>query len=185
MTITQIDFAILDGFQTLFHSAFSDFFFKLVTRFGDGGIFWIVTSCILILQKKTRRLGFTLIITLGICFLTFDGVIKNLVGRLRPYQQNPDFHIIIGEPHGSSFPSGHCAIAFCIATIYFLFRNANPFAKIVWLPVLILSILILFSRLYLYVHFPTDVICGTIIGMAFGTAGYFVQKLILNNRKTD
>lgn len=185
MTITQIDFAILNGIQNLLGCQFCDFFFKLVTRIGDGGIFWIVSSAVLILPKKTRRLGFTLLITLGICFLTFDGVIKTLVGRLRPYQQNPDFHILIGEPHGSSFPSGHSASAFCIATIYFLFRKTNTFAQKVWIPVLILAVLILFSRLYLYVHFPTDVICGALIGMAFGTAGYFIGRLIKFPQKKE
>lgn len=175
MTITQIDFSILNGIQNLLQCSFCDFFFKLITKFGDGGIFWIITSAALIIPKKTRRLGITLLCTLAICFITYHFGLKKMIGRLRPYQQNPSFHILIGEPSGSSFPSGHCASSFCIATIYFLFRKTSDFAKRCWIPVLVLSILIAFSRLYLYVHFPSDVIAGTAVGIAFGTAGYFIS----------
>ena len=182
MTITQIDFAILDAIQNIFKCSFCDIFFKLVTKFGDGGIFWIITSVILVFPKKTRALGITMIVSLLVCFGVFDGIIKNLVGRLRPFQQNPDFQILIGVPHGSSFPSGHTATAFCAATVYFLFRKENGLAKIVWIPVTVLSVLIMFSRLYLYVHFPTDVLCGALLGIIFGTAGYLVYRKISSRR---
>lgn len=185
MTITQIDFAILDGIQSLLKSPFCDSFFKIITRLGDGGIFWIVTSAVLIFPKKTRALGITLAVTLLLCFGFYDGIIKNLVGRLRPFQQNPDLQLLIGVPHGSSFPSGHSASAFCAAAIYFLFRNECTLAKKVWIPVTVLSVLIMFSRLYLYVHFPTDVLCGALLGIIFGTAGYLVYRKISSRKAKE
>lgn len=176
MDITQIDFAILNGLQNILHCKFSDIFFANITHFGDAGIFWIITSILLLISKKTRKFGIVLLFTMGVCFISYDLVIKNLVGRLRPYQQNPMFQIIIPEPHGSSFPSGHSAISFCAATLYFLFRKECEFAKKVWIPVLILAVLIMISRLYLYVHFPSDVLCGALLGIAFGTCGFLISK---------
>lgn len=66
--------------------------------------------------------------------------------------------------------------------IRFLIRKENGLAKIVWIPVTVLSVLIMFSRLYLYVHFPTDVLCGALLGIIFGTAGYFVYRKISSRR---
>lgn len=176
MTITQIDFAILDALYNLLHCKFCDFFFTTITHFGDAGVFWILLSLLLIFSKKTRRFGLVMLITMGVCFISYDLVIKNLVGRLRPYQQNPMFQIIIPEPHGSSFPSGHSAISFCAATLHFLFRKECEYARKYWIPATVLAVLIMISRLYLYVHFPSDVLCGALLGIILGICGYKITR---------
>lgn len=176
--MTEIDFAVLNWIQAHFQSTFADNFWRIVTTIGNGGFFWIAVCVVLILFKKTRKMGLVMLITLGCCYITYDFVLKNLIGRLRPYQQNPEFQILIKEPHGSSFPSGHSASGMCMATLFFFFRKENKFTKIVWIPALVLAALIAISRLYLYVHFPSDVIAGTLIGIGFGTAGYFISRKI-------
>lgn len=173
--MTEIDFAILNWIQAHLQCGFFDWFWRIITTFGNGGFGWIGVCLIFLIFKRTRRFGFAMGLSLLFCYITFHFVIKGIVQRPRPYVQS-GFKILIGEPSGTSFPSGHAAIGFTVATFMFLFRNKIRAAKIFWIPVLVLAVLIDFSRLYLYVHFPSDVIAGTIYGMIVGTAGYFLSK---------
>lgn len=173
--MTQIDFAVLNWIQATFQCSFCDTFWQIITFCGNAGCVWLLMDIFLIIYKPTRKYGISILVTMLCCFLVFTFLLKGIIKRPRPYQQNPAFTILIPEPSGLSFPSGHTSISFCAATIIFLFRKEMKFAKYAWIPSLVLAALIGFSRLYLYVHFPSDVIAGVVVGIIFGTAGYLAH----------
>lgn len=167
--ITQIDFAILDAIQKIGIPVL-DVIFKVITTLGDGGVIWILSAIIMLCFKKTRKCSVMMIIALVLGTLIGNVTLKPLIARPRPFIQNPDMltNLIIKAPGGYSFPSGHTLSSFECATAMFLFD------KKFGIPAFILAALIGFSRLYLYVHVPTDVIAGALLGIAIG----FISKII-------
>lgn len=175
--ITQIDFTILDFIQTL-RSPVSDAVFSFITRLGDSGFIWILTALIMLCFKKTRKCGIIVAIALIIGTIAGNLILKNLFARERPFILNPDMveNIIISLPSGYSFPSGHTRSSFEAAFAIFLCNKK-------WgIPALILAALIGFSRNYLYVHYPTDVIAGAILGIVIGFASYFIYQKLIKDR---
>lgn len=137
-----------------------------ITSLGNGGIFWIILTVLLLLFKKTRKIG--LCCALGLIFdlLVVNITIKPLVGRIRPYVTLESILPLGHLPGDHSFPSGHSAGSFAAA--WALFRSAK---KRWGVPALVLAALISLSRLYVGVHYPTDVIGGVIIGILAGELG--------------
>lgn len=160
-----MDLMILEWIQTTFANTTMDAFFKGVTALGDHGLLWILVCIGLVLRKQTRLfglvLGGVLLVELGVV----EGFIKLLVGRERPYLAH-DFTILIKAPSGSSFPSGHAASSFAAAT--YLFMKNRRWGAVA----LVMAFLIGFSRLYLFVHYPSDVLVGALLGSALGYLGY-------------
>lgn len=148
--------------QNSLRNPFLDKLFVFITNLGDGGFFWILMCLILTIIKKTRFIGITCFIALAFN-LTIVEIIKFLVNRTRPYQDY-FIQILIAEPAGTSFPSGHTSSSFAVATAYFLLGKSRPNSIIRWFT-LLLAFLIGFSRLYLFVHYPSDVIVGALIGV--------------------
>ncbi len=144
-------------------------FFSYITKLGDYGIIWITLSIILLLNKKTRIFGILCLITLLIEYTINDLVIKQLVMRPRPFIEL-NITPIITKPSGYSFPSGHAASSFSIATLFYLYKH-----KLKW-PILILATLIAFSRIYLLVHYTSDVICGSILGFIIANIIFHLIK---------
>ena len=166
--IYDIDFAILNFIQTL-HNDVLDFIMAAITHAGDNGYIWIAVVLILLIIPKTRKIGLYLAVTLAVEAILNDKIIKSIVGRLRPFIQNPGVDTIIKAPGGYSFPSGHTASSFASATAIYLHN------KKLGIIAYILASLIAFSRLYFYVHFPTDVIAGTMVGVFVGIG---INKLL-------
>lgn len=170
--ITNIDFAILDFIAEYFRCGFLDAVVPVVTSLGNGGWFWIALAVVLLIPKKTRKFGvsmaFALILDLILCNLT----LKPLVGRIRPYDVRSGIDLLIEAPHDYSFPSGHTAASFAAAGAL-LFMKAR--GKI---PAMILAAVIGLTRLYLYVHYPTDVVCGALLGIFCGFIGAVLTKNI-------
>ncbi len=163
------EIGILDWIQTL-RTGFGDFFFPLITKLGDGGIFWIVMTLALLIFPKTRKLGLTCAVALLIDVALVNGLIKNLVARTRPYVVNPNIQLLVPKPSEYSFPSGHAAASFS-------FVGALAFSKCRWwIPAGVLAVIIGLSRLYLYVHYPTDVLCGALFGILFGFLAVLIVK---------
>ena len=102
-------------------------------------------------------------------------ILKNLIARVRPYDVNTAVQVLVAKPKDFSFPSGHTAASFASVTALYLAGE-----KKLWKPALALAILIAFSRMYLYVHYPTDIIGGVIFGSLSGYLGYkivgWIQK---------
>lgn len=135
-------------------------FFRFITRFGDGGIFWIAVCVCLLLAVKTRReIGLPAAMSLALNALATNVFLKRMIARIRPYDWVTDLQILTRQPHDFSFPSGHSAASFSVAMAIYLsgHKRAGTVA-------LIFAALIAVSRLYLGVHYPTDVLAGAAIG---------------------
>lgn len=167
----QFELSILDLLQNCLQSNFLDDAMPIITRLGDGGIIWCAAAVILLAVPKTRRIGAAVIISLALEAVCCNLILKPLVERPRPCDINTAFNLLIPRPTDYSFPSGHTGAAF--AAVYALY-----FAKSrLWLPACILAALIAFSRLYLYVHYPTDILAGVILGIISGRAAKAIISL--------
>lgn len=129
-----------------------------ITYIGNNGFIWIAISAILLANKKYRYAGIMCIFSLILSAVLCEGLLKNIVRRPRPFMSIPNLHILIPEPSGYSFPSGHAASSFAAAGILF-----KEFKRYRIYPI-ILAVLISFSRIYLFVHYPIDVLSGAVLG---------------------
>lgn len=157
-TILRADKAFLDYIQTL-RTDMLDTLMAAVTFLGDAGIFWIAWAGVLCCFSKTRKTGFLMMAALAVTFAVSTLGLKNLFERLRPCVQFPK-DLFYACPSGFSFPSGHSVSSFAAAGVLF-FRHEKGGTV-----ALILAFFIAFSRMYLYVHFPSDVLTGSLLGVA-------------------
>ena len=158
-TLYSIDFAILDFIQNTIKCVFLDYLMTFFSSIGNAGIIWIITALIMMCFKKTRATGAMMACALLLGVLIGEVGIKNIVARERPFVVNTDIVLNIAQPSGYSFPSGHTCSSFAAATT--LFMNNKKIGIVAY----IIASLIAFSRLYNYVHFPSDILCGIILGI--------------------
>lgn len=158
----SIDIKILFFIQEHHRNFFLDKFIPIVTRLGDLGFFWIVLACIFILIKKYRKIGIMIFIGIFLCALTGNILLKPLVKRIRPFDLVNFTQLLISAPRDFSFPSGHTMASFSSAAV--IISQNKKWGTCAF----ILAFLIGFSRLYLFVHFPSDVIIGAFIGYILG-----------------
>ena len=134
---------------------------RVITTLGNGGAFWIVLTLLLLLVfKRTRRMGVYCAASMLLTLLVVNLCIKPLAARTRPYELIEGLQILVSRPHDYSFPSGHSANSLTCA--WTIFRLAP---KKYGVPALVLAVLIALSRLYVGVHYPTDVLAGAAIGI--------------------
>jgi|LGOV01.1.fsa_nt_gb undecaprenyl-diphosphatase len=170
--ITQFELNILDAIQNFLKTPFFDEVWKYITYLGDFGLLWFLLSLSLLIFKETRRVGIICLVSLLLGALFTNVVLKTLIARPRPFTHTT-INLLINTPRDSSFPSGHTTSAFAFAFV--LLRERFKVGKVnIYAISLVLAGLVAFSRLYLYVHFPTDILAGIII--AFGCA-YLAPKL--------
>jgi undecaprenyl-diphosphatase len=145
-------------------SGFLDSFFLVLTKVaGSYGQLWIYIGILLLLFKKTRRTGAAVLISYAAVYLVGQLFLKNLLSRPRPCQIDQTFALLVSPPPSFSFPSTHSGVSFAAAACIFLnHKNAGPAAYV-------LAALIAFSRLYLFLHFPTDILAGAVLGTLMGT----------------
>ena len=166
----SFDLPVLDWIQANLKSAVMDTVMPIITVFGDAGIFWMVIAALLFIIPKTRKTGLGMAIAMMIGLIVCNITLKPLVARIRPYDlQLQEFGItiqVLGDKmHDFSFPSGHTIASFAAAVV--LLKNSKKRG----IPAMILAVLISFSRLYLYVHYPTDVLASIILGTLFALIG--------------
>ncbi len=176
--ITSIDKSILLFIQEFIRCNFLNKIMTFITTLGNGGFIWIALGVILISFKKSRKIGILVLCALILEFTVNDLILKNLVERVRPFNQFSDIIPLVKKPISFSFPSGHTASSFAAAGIIFLYTK-----KKYGIPALILATLIGFSRVYLGVHFPSDVIIGCLVGIISSYVVYKVDKKCEINRK--
>ena len=144
-----------------------------ITHLGDKGLFWIVLSLLLLIKKSTRKTGFLSLLSLLITFLIVNVCMKNGFARIRPYETLTDLLLLIEKQSDFSFPSGHSASSFASAVVLF-----KRLPKRYGIPILILAVLIAFSRIYMGVHYPTDILAGILIGSIVALLIVYVNKRI-------
>jgi len=178
--LNPYELPILDYIQKHFRSPFGDTLFPAITHLADAGILWLILTFFFILYKKMRLTGLTMGLALILCVLIGNATLKPLVARIRPYELNSSVTLLIHPMPDFSFPSGHTLASFSCA--YILLRTHR---RILGYPALILATLIAFSRLYLYVHYPTDVLAGILLGMVLAQVTcrivYSLQKRFFPN----
>lgn len=168
----KTEFAILYWFQGL-HNPVLDRIAVVITSLGNAGIFWILlTVAMLVFSKKSKKTAWTAAAALILSAIVVNLILKNWVMRDRPCWIDPNVKMLVRIPKDYSFPSGHSSASFACATALFL-RN-----KKVGAPFCILALLIALSRMYLFVHWPTDVLAGTAIGIIQAIIAYFLVDYI-------
>ena len=170
----NFDLPILAWIAEYLHSAFGDAVMPVITMLGDAGIFWIALAALFLIFPKTRKMGLGMGVALIIGLLICNVTLKPLCARIRPYdllaKKDIIVNLLIEAQHDFSFPSGHTIASFEAATVMMIHNRK------LGIPALILATVIAFSRLYLYVHYPTDVIASVILGVGIAFLGYFLVK---------
>ncbi len=174
----ELDFLIWIN-QNLHGSNFINYLFKFITILGDTGIVWIALGILLLFFKKTRKCGI-----LVLCGVIATGVLNNLIlkpviNRTRPYTQDAQLvefikSINLTFPDEYSFPSGHTFVSFCSAIILTL-----SFGKVGSLSYIGAG-LIAISRVFLCVHYPTDILGGAVLGTIVGLGVFYLVKCVIN-----
>ena len=144
-----------------------------ITYLGNAGIFWIALSILLLCLPRRRKLGLTCGASLIFDLLAVNLFIKKVVARVRPYEVIEGLTKIIGEQSDYSFPSGHTAASFAVATVL-LMRAPKKLS----VPMFVLACLISLSRLYVGVHHPTDILGGALIGALCGILAVYLIDFI-------
>ena len=172
-----MEFAILDWIQAHLRCGFLDAVLPVISWTSNHGEIWILLALCLLAAKKSRPQGGTVAVALLMDLLCCNMFLKPLIGRVRPFAVNPAVELLVATPLDASFPSGHTAVSF--AAVFALKAGGSP----LWKPALVLASVIAFSRLYLYVHWPTDVLAGILLGAALGYAADLVVKKGLERMK--
>lgn len=171
------DLPILHWISQNLRCGFLDAVMPVITVLGDAGIFWIAVALVLLCIPKYRRIGFAMGAALLMGLLICNVTIKPLFARIRPYDYLLKEHgvavqLLISAQHDFSFPSGHTAASFEAATALMLYRKK-------WgIPALVLAALIAFSRLYLFVHYPTDVLFSVGLGILLGWVAFRLTEAV-------
>jgi len=173
--------AWLLGIGASLHEAAGSVFdpvFSFITLFGEGGFFCIALALVLMMIPRTRKVGYTVSAAMLIGLLLTNVTLKPLIARERPYDAVELFRRYweaVGHgPEGDySFPSGHTNIVFCAATAIFL-AGKRKYTWLCHIP----AVLVGFSRIYIAVHYPSDVLGGMVTGAISGICGYFIVKAV-------
>ena len=180
-----MEIQILHWFETL-HNPITNPIFYVITTLGNAGWFWMVLAVLMltVLPKKYKKAGLTMAIALILSLIFCNGIMKHLWARPRAFwvvgqnfvvgNEFENLYGIFNSIHDYSFPSGHSSASFAAAVSIFMWRKKEGSAA------LVLAALIAFSRLYFTVHYPTDVLVGTITGALYGVAAYFIVKALMN-----
>lgn len=160
---TAAELEVLDWIAQHLRTDFLDSVMPWISRLADSGGIWLLAGVLLLtLNRKQRRVGGQVLLSMLFSLLFCNLILKNAVGRLRPFVLNPMAELLIAAPGDASFPSGHSSVSFAAAAVLMHSGIKGRWAA------LVLAALIAFSRLYLYVHFPSDVLAGAALGIVCG-----------------
>lgn len=166
--------AVLLWIQSCLRGPLANAFFTFYTTLGNAGMLWIILSIAMLFFKRTRKAGAMGLAALLVSFVCTNLILKPLVHRTRPWLVIEGLIPLVSEGDPHSFPSGHTSAAFAAACAW------GPYLPRGWgNTAIVLAVLMGLSRLYVGVHFPTDVLAGAVIGCL---SGWAVNKKILSHR---
>lgn len=174
--IQNIDNNLIGFIQSSLHTPLLDQIMPLISLIGNLGTVWVVIAVIFLFIPRYRKFGIMVICAVLFTTLTGEVVIKQLVQRIRPCNLNSFVPMLIPRPLGFSFPSGHTSSSFAATMI--LWKANKKFGAFA----LMLAVLIAFSRMYLYVHFPTDILAGIALGLLCGLAAIYIVSAIYKKK---
>ena len=165
----NIEFSILYAIQSI-RTVWLDKAVLFITgAMGSNGEIWLGLGAGLLLFKKTRKMGITVILSYIMSWIIGQDILKNLICRPRPCHIDETIQLLVSRPSSYSCPSTHTSLAFSMAV------SIKAFDKKAGIYAITLALIVAFTRMYLFVHFPTDVLLGSIIGIL---SGYICSKLI-------
>ena len=168
-----LELTILNWIQAHLRCGFLDAVLPAISWTCNHGELWILLAVVLLLVRGQRKYGAAVSCALVLDLISCNIIIKPLVGRVRPFAVNTAVQLLTKAPLDASFPSGHTAVSF--AAVFALKTAGSP----LWKPALAVAVVIALSRLYLYVHWPSDVLAGALLGAAVGWAGAKLTALAL------
>ncbi len=142
------------------------------SNLGHAGVIWILICIGMLLHKSTRRAGVVTLLTMGVCYLFNDDILKNLVCRPRPFLTVDGLTTLIAQPSSWSFPSGHACCALAAANVWWRMLQKRRWKGLL----LFLAVLMALSRLYVGVHYPSDVLAGALVGTLGGQLCWLVSE---------
>ena len=147
------------------------------TIIGDKGQLWAILGILLLFFKKTRKCGICVLLSYALAFVVGDFILKDFIARPRPCHADETVALLIKRPSSFSCPSVHTALAFAATMSVFLWNRKAG------IPALVFAALVGFSRLYFFVHYPTDVLFGAILGAGVACGVHYVIKAICTRKK--
>ena len=172
-----MEMEILYGIQGI-HTEVLNKIMIFLSTIGNAGICWIFLSLTLSVIPRTRKCGITMLCAMALTFLTGNIILKNLIARQRPCAVDTSVALLIPFPSEYSFPSGHTSNGITASvTLFLYYKKAGVIA-------ILAALMIAFSRLYLFVHYPTDILGGIILGIIDACVIYYIFKFREKN-KTD
>lgn len=173
----SLDWGILQWIQSTLVCPALDILMPNITALGNAGAIWLLAAVVLIITKKYRRQGLFLLLGLAASVLVGNVLLKNIVARPRPCRIDTSVPLLIANPTDYSFPSGHTLSSVISAVILAKTDRRFGYAAIP------LAVLIAFSRLYLYVHFPSNVLASAVLGIIIGHLIFRFGDSLLNKLK--
>jgi undecaprenyl-diphosphatase len=176
--LQQLDRQLLSFFSEGIRNSFFDSLMPFVSAINNHGEIWVALSIILMINKNTkiRRLGISVVIALALGTMLGNQMLKNIIERSRPIGEEFGFNFIINLPKSYSFPSGHTTSSFAAFGAFLFGKERYKY----W--TLSLAALIAFSRIYLHVHYPSDVLGGIILGLFCGWAATHLGKTFFREK---
>lgn len=176
-SIQQLDGEILLLIQRYLRTDMLTPFMKIVTFLGNGGWFWILCAVVLLAIPKTRKTGYAAVLSLIFGVIVTNLLLKNIVARPRPFAEIEALIPLIAKPTDFSFPSGHTTASFAVALVML-----RMLPKKIGIPAVVLAALVAFSRLYLGVHYPTDVLAGFVVALVGSSLAVWGVRTKLGNQ---
>ena len=173
-----MDIAVLDAIQQHLRTPLLDQIMLLATHLGDLALVWLVAGAVLVAQPRYRRWGVAVLLAVVATAILGMFVLKPLFGRARPFVAYEFAGLLIPPPSGDSFPSNHSMVSFAAATALCCLPEKGRGITAAKVAAVAAACLIAFSRLYLYVHYPTDVAAGALLGVALGFAAVALARRI-------
>ena len=173
--VEWFDITVLCWFQAIQNPVLTPVL-KLFTLIGEAGAVWIAVGILLLARKDSRSAGMAVLLSLVFCLVTGNAFLKNVVARPRPCWRAPDIEMLIAIPRDYSFPSGHTMSSFAAAVGVYIWNRKWGIAALAG------AVIIAASRMYFYVHYPTDVLAGAVIGIFLAVLSrWIIDKVAIHN----